>query len=310
MFSEASAVGELSAERLEVERVAAREVLEAAAELRGARGVDAPRRDLAIETRDGSAAHRALRRHAEDLLRPCALLGNRRLYRGDHVSRLDEPDMVADPDVLPRDLVGVVERRAGYHGPRERNGLKLRDGREDPGAPDLDRYRLDGGLSALGRVLVGAGPARTVRGRAEDRIEPALVDLHDRAVDLEAESVAERLQLVYRSEDLLDRLAEPRPRRDRKAPRLERRNHLAVRGEVVASDSARVVEDHVERTLRGDARVELLERAGAGVPRIRERLESGGLLALVERGESVARHVRLAAHLEFAGRVLGKSLRN
>ena len=189
--------------------------------------------------------------------------------------------MVADADVLPRDLVGVVESRAGYHGPRERNGLQLRDGREDPGAPHLDRYRLDRGLRALRGVLVGACPARTVRSRAEDRVEPALVDLHDRAVDLEAEGVAERLQLVYRREDLLDRLAELRPGRDGESPRLERRDHLAVRGEVVASDSAGVVDDHVERTLRGDARVELLERAGAGVPRIRERLESGGLLALV-----------------------------
>ena len=99
--------------------------------------------------------------------------------------------MVADPDVLARNLVGVVEGRAGDDRPSERNGLQLRDRRQNAGAPNLHRDRLDSRLRALGRIFVGARPARAVSGRAEDFVEPALVYLDDGAVDLEAEGVSE-----------------------------------------------------------------------------------------------------------------------
>ena len=211
--------------------------------------------------------------------------------------------MVADPDVLARNLVGVVEGRAGDDRPSERNGLQLRDRRQNAGAPNLHRDRLDSRLRALGRIFVGARPARAVSGRAEDFVEPALVYLDDGAVDLEAEGVAEGLQLVDCSEHLVHRLAGLGPRRYGEAPLRKRRDHLAVRGEAVATDAARVVDDDIQRTFGGNARVELLQGTGAGVPRIRESLEPGGLLTSVELDEALARHVRLASHLKLARRV-------
>ena len=182
-------------------------MLEPAAELRGARRIYASRRDFAFEAHHLASADGTCGRHLEDLLGAGALLGDGRLDRGDDVAGLHEPDAVADADVLARDLVRIVERRTRDDGSGELDRLQFRDGSEDSGASDLDGDRLERRLRALGRVLVGARPARSVGGRAEDVVEPALVDLDDGAVDLETEGVAHPLELVDRGEDILDGLA-------------------------------------------------------------------------------------------------------
>ena len=167
--------------------------------------------------------------------------------------------MVANANVLTRNLVGIVQGRAGDYRASERNGLQLRDRRQNAGAPNLHRDRLDSRLRALGRIFVCARPTRAVSGRAEDFVELALVNLDDGAVDLEAEGVAKRLKFVDRSKHLVYRLAGLGPRRDGEAPLRKRGDHLAVRGEAVAPDAACVVYDDIERTLGRDARIELLQ---------------------------------------------------
>ena len=218
--------------------------------------------------------------------------------------------MVADADVLPGDLVGVVERRPRDGRARELRRPQFRDRRQDARAPDLDGDRLDDRLRALRLVLVGARPAGTVRRRAQDAVKSAFVDLDDGAVDLEAEGMPQRQELVDRRIHLVQRLHVLRPRRDGEAPGPERGDHLRMRGESVAADAAGIVDDDVEGTLRRHLRIELFERTRAGVARVRELLEPGRSLALVERDEALARHVRLAADFELARRALGERLGN
>jgi hypothetical protein len=61
---------------------------------------------------------------------------------------------------------------------------------------------------------------------------------------------------------------------------------------------ARPVADEVERARRRDARVELLQRARGGVPRVREDRQPGLLALAVHPAERLDRKVDLAADLE------------
>ena len=233
------------AQRPDVQRVARGEMLHTPPQLRRTARVHAPQRHLLRETFHLAAADRTGGRHLEHLLRARALFRDRRFDRGDHVPRLHEPHMVADADILPRDLVGIVQRRAGDRRSRQLHRTQLGDRRQHARPTDLHGDALQHRLRALGRVLVGARPPRTVRRRPERRIEIAFVQLHDRAVDLEAEGMPPRLKFVNRRKDLLHRRARPRPRRHGETPAAERRDHLRVRLEALASHAARVVDDDI-----------------------------------------------------------------
>ena len=160
-------VGDAPAERLYVERVAAREMLEAALELRGAAGVAASHGNLSVHALGRRAAHGADRREHVGRRALLALLLDDAVDRGDHVPGLHKPHMVADAYVLRGDLLGVVEGRAGDDAARQLDRLQLRDGRQHARAPDLHRYRAQDGLRALRRVFVRPRPARRMRSRAE-----------------------------------------------------------------------------------------------------------------------------------------------
>ena len=154
-----------------------------AAELRGTRRVYAARRDFAFKTRNSAAADWTRRRHCKNDFRACALFGNRRFYCRNYIARLYEPYVVANANVLTRNLVGIVQGRAGDYRACERNRLQFRNRRKDARSTNLNGNRLDSRFCALGRVLVCARPTRTVGSRAEDIVELALVDLDDGAVD-------------------------------------------------------------------------------------------------------------------------------
>ena len=49
---------------------------------------------------------------------------------------------------------------------------------------------------------------------------------------------------------------------------LERRKNLGMKVDIYAFGRAGPVKNHSERSLRGNFRIEMLERAGGGIPRI------------------------------------------
>ena len=261
-----------------------------------------PTPSMSSAARDGRAAGGAAVRHRELALRAGALLLEDGGDGGDDLAGLLDEDVVADADVLAADVVLVVERRAGDRRAAEPHGAQLGDGREDAGAADLHRDRLDDGLGALRRVLVGARPARRLGRRAERLVERAVVDLHDGAVHLERERVAERLQLVDRAQDLVEPAAAPRARLRGEPERGEALQERVLRGGVrLAAQRAEAVEHDRERAPRDLARVEELDRAGGGVARVLEGLLAARGLLLGEREEAGLGHVDLAARLEALG---------
>ena len=127
------------AKRTDVECVATCEMLDPPRKLRGTHRVHAAHRDFAFLADDLAAADGTCSRHLEDPLLARPLFRNDRINRRDDVPRLHEPHVVADPDVLPRDLVRIVERRPRDHGPRELRRLEFGDRREDSRTPHLHR---------------------------------------------------------------------------------------------------------------------------------------------------------------------------
>src|SRR5262245_59265557 len=150
-------------------------------------GIDLPRSMAAAGRADGGKdeSFRALRppclNHAENL-------------RDDVAGALHDPS-VADPDVLPRYLILVVQRGVLHHDAADGDGLELGDRGERPSAADLDVDAAQDRGRLLGGKFVGERPARRPRAEAEAVLEVEAVDLVDHAVDVVAETGAALLDL-------------------------------------------------------------------------------------------------------------------
>ena len=83
-----------------------------------------------------------------------------------------------------------------------------------------------------------------------------------------------------------------------------------MRGETVATYATGIVDYDIKRTLGGDARIELLQGTGAGVPRICKSLEPSGFLTSVKLDKTLARHIRLTAHFKLTRRVWRENFRD
>ena len=172
---------------------------------------------------------------------------------------------------------------------------------ERAGAPDADvdpPQRRDRGRR---RPLERARPARPLVQRAEPLLLVEGVDLDHDPVDLVVELGAAR------SPTRAGRRRPPRSSRAaRRAGSSGSRARAARRASRSASsgDGALVHADAVdpdrERPLGRDRRVELPQRAGRGVARVRRLLLARRDLRLVEAREAGEREVDLAAHLEAA----------
>ena len=212
---------------------------------------------------------------------------------------LDE-HKVPHPDVLALDLILVVQGRPRHRRAGQEHGLELGDRRQDARAADLDGDRQELRLRALGRELVGHGPAGGLARAAGLPLQGEGVQLHHGPVRGVGEAVAKPVELAYGRPGLVDALGRPEPLDRRQAPRL----HPGVVARLrVARGLGRVagpnaVEDDLEAALRDLARIEQLDRAGGEVARVRIALlplEVAGRVDPVELGKG---HEDLAADLD------------
>ena len=218
--------------------------------------------------------------------------------------------MVSNSHVLTRDLIGVMQCRTRNHAAGEFSRTKLRHGSENTSTTDLHRNGLHHGLCTLRSIFERARPARPMSGRPQKLVKPPLVDLDHRAIDLKTEGMAQPPEFIDRREHLVDIVTEPRPRRNRKTPLRERRNHLAVRGKALAAYATGIVNDDIEGPFGGDPGIKLLQRSRTGVPGISELLPTLGRKLFVQQHKSVSGHICLAADLQFGWRGLRERLRN
>ena len=130
----------------------------------------------AVRQRVGLCAVRTLvRHHGHDL--------------GDDLPRLAHQHRVADADVLLGDIVLIMQGGVGHSGARQTHRLQLRLGSQHASASYLHHDIAEHRLLGLWRVLVGDGPAGTLGSTAKHLTLRQVVQLNDRAVDVEGETL-------------------------------------------------------------------------------------------------------------------------
>ena len=158
--------------------------------------------------------------------------------RDDVAGALDDHH-VALADVLPVDVLLVVEGRARDSDAADLDGLEHRPWVERAGATDADRDLEQLRRSGRGRPLVRARPARPLVQSPEAPLLVDRVDLDHDAVDLVVELDAPALPLLTAAGHLLDRLEPLGVRVGPEAVLAQPREHLELRLELQAFPSAR-----------------------------------------------------------------------
>src|SRR6185312_182099 len=168
----------LFAEAFDVEGVARHEMDEAFDGLRAAdQAAGATPRRLARLAHGEAVTDRAFLGEHERL----AVLGTPVLHHADHlrdhVAGALHDHRVADPYILARDVVFVVQGRTPHHDAADGDGLEDSERRELAGATDIDADILELGLALLGGEFVRDRPARRARGETEPLLKLEIVDL-------------------------------------------------------------------------------------------------------------------------------------
>ena len=136
-------------------------------------------------TLNAPAAIRTLRRYLYLFFFSRALFRHHAQHLRNNLSGLIDKHPVADADILLGDIVLVVQGGIGHGSTRQTHRLQLRLWRQHTGTAHLHHDIPQHRLLRLRRVLVGDGPAGTLGGAAQHIPRRQLVQLDDRAVDVE-----------------------------------------------------------------------------------------------------------------------------
>lgn len=287
------------AEAFDVHGVAADKVQEMVLKLRGAVRVlaaDVGRIGLAD---GGRAADGARVADAVGLGACGALLQHDFLDFRDDFAGFVDADGVADADAETVDEVLVVERGALDARAAEADGVEDGRRRDAAGAADGELDGAQDGLFFFGRIFVGDGPAWDFARRAEFFAVSEAVELHDGAVDVVWQLPAALADGFDGCPDFVGGMADAVAMDGLDALRVHVVVGLGVRRKRAPLGRLEVEDEEREVALLRDAAVELAERAGRAVARVREGLEAEELLPLVDAVESGFFHVDFAADLEI-----------
>ena len=192
------------AQPLDVHRAAGGKVLEAAAEPGRARGVIAAPDDLVLVAHQLTAAGAATGGHDPRHRIGRTQAENRRNHARDHIPGFLDHDSVAFPEVLARDVFGVVQRR--HRDRRTGEEHRLEDGigrvRACPSDVDLDLPQLR--VRLLRGELEGGGPARKFRSGPEPLSQREVVHLDHHPVGVEIEGLPPVRPSRTEGDDLVD----------------------------------------------------------------------------------------------------------
>ena len=230
----------------------------------------------------------------------------------DHVAGALHDDRVAHAHVLALDLVAVVERRVRDRDAAHAHGLELRHRRERAGAADLhlDREHASWSPARAGTCRPPPSAARATRSRARSGAASRST-FTTRAVDLDRQRRALREQRLVRLDHRVDAAADAALGAGREAPAGEQLEHLRLRLHAARQSLADRVRAQLERAQPvAVGVVELAQRSGRGVARIRERLEPAREAPRVQALEARRRQHDLAAHRDAPGRLAVQRERN
>ena len=217
---------------------------------------------------------------------------------GDDVPRTLDDHVVALTNVLAVDVLLVVQGRAGHRDAADLDRLEHRPGVQGAGAADADQDLVQPRGGRHRRPLERTSPPRAVVEAAQALLLVEAVDLDHEAVDLVVELDPPRFPLAAGLEDRLDRLVPlgERVGAETALAKPVERLPMSLGGETLVV--AHPVNPDRERPVGRDRGIELAQRAGGGVSRVRSRAFPLGGEALVELAKPGKRHVDLAADLE------------
>lgn len=192
-------------------------------------------------------------------------------FRND-IARAADDDGVADAHVFATHFVHVVQRRVADSHAADEHRLQPRDGRQRASPPDLEFHAFDDRVLFVRRKLVRYRPARRARYEPKVALLDEAIDLVDDAVDLVRQAGALRTDVTVILQAAFRALHDLEQRRDLQAPLPQLLQSLAVPcRQLPAIRLADAIEEHVERPVGGEPRIELADAAGGSVTRIDER---------------------------------------
>ena len=235
---------------------------------------------------------------------PSAALDQRRDHLRDHVAGAHHDHLVADADVLARQVLLVVQGRGGDGDAADVDRLQHREGDEVAGAADVPDDVEQLRRRRRRRELPGDRPARLAADDAELAPERPLVDLDHDAVDLVVELVAPILPPAAALDHRLDPRVVGGVGVDLEAALASHSTSSLWVARSRPRGGADPVAPDRERPFGGQRRVELADRAGGGVARVGEGRFARLGAPFVQRLEVGDRQVDLAADLDQLRRVV------
>ena len=218
--------------------------------------------------------------------------------RDDVAGPLDK-HRVADAQILPADLVLVVQGRTPDHGAGDLHWREQGHRGDRPGAAHLELDRFDDRGRLHRRELPGDRPARRPGGRTEALLESELVDLDHHAVDVVVEFMTQGHEFLVPLFHLGKRAAHPHQRVERQPQAAEPVEQLPLTACRQGFGVADAIDEKGQRASGGDARVQLAQRPGRGVAGVGEQRLALLLPLAVEQEKSFLRQKHLAAHVQL-----------
>ena len=198
-------------------------------------------------------------------------LGRRRHHLRDHVAGAHDDHLVALAHVLAAQVLLVVERGELHGHARHLHRLELRERDHVAGPAHVPGDPLELGGGRARRELPGDRPARLAADHAELALQLEVVDLDHHAVDLEVEPVAALLPGVAGGDDCVEVVVHLDVRVHPEAVLAQPLERLGLRASNSSPSSAPIaVAPHRQRPRGRELRVELADRAGGRVARVRE----------------------------------------
>ena len=264
---------------------------------------------LAFVAHRRAVAHRTLVQHGEYLRVLQTFFQHHRHHLGNHIACAAHHHGVAHPHVFAAGFVFVVQSGVGDGDPADKHRCQLGHRRELASAPHLNLDGLHRGEFLLRGVFVRHRPARLAGHEAQLPLCGQAVHFVNHTVNVKGQGIACLTDALVKAHQTGGALHHAGLHRHREAPLLQCHQQLKMSFKGGAAlfkrcDVAQPISKEAQRSLRGDAGVELTHGTSGGIARVDK-----GFFALVARRDALSlalvqgfkvrtRHINLAAHFQ------------
>ena len=250
---------------------------------------------------DMGAAHRAVFRnlHRAGIFR-AALEHHLNDLRDDIASTANNHG-VANHQPQPRHFIHVVQGGIGHGDTRHLDRLETRHRGYRTGAPDLKLHIQQLGQLFHRRKLVGDGPARLPRPKAQLALRRQVVDLEHHAIDFIGQRSPALANVAVVIQALGNTMSQLQFVADRHAPLLQLLEIADMGIREFFRDLPQAVAAEFQRAAGSDLRIQLTQAARRRVTRVGEGLAASGELGFIEPVKTGLGHKHFAAYFQHCG---------